>query len=311
MVATNEIVEESVVASNFAAILDKLAAPALAKGTILLNHRVVEIENLPSTPPTISVSTSCGSESQFDAVVVTTPLGCLKGDRTTFTPVLPLALSKAFSTISVGHLEKVYINFPRAFWRSEGATNHAPNESQGALEDPYPGYTNWISPNYSKDANPQGWPQEAYDLAAFAPPHSHPTLLFYTFGDLSAHITSAIHSQPYDKQHTFLVSFFKPYYSRLPEYSSTDETCQPKKFLATTWRYDELAGFGSYCNFQVGCEDADDCVERIREGLPERRIWFAGEHAAPVEEMGTVTGAYLSGEGAARRVLKELGMDSL
>lgn len=52
------------------------------------------------------------------------------------------------------------------------------------------------------------------------------------------------------------------------------------------------------------------CLERIREGLGERRIWFAGEHAAPVEEMGTVTGAYLSGDGAARRVLKELGLDA-
>jgi len=47
-------------------------------------------------------------------------------------------------------------------------------------------------------------------------------------------------------------------------------------------------------------------VERIRIGCPERWIWFAGEHAAPEEEMGTVAGAYLSGEAAARKVVEAL-----
>jgi hypothetical protein len=42
------------------------------------------------------------------------------------------------------------------------------------------------------------------------------------------------------------------------------------------------------------------------KGCPERAIWFAGEHAAPEEEMGTVTGAYMSGERAARMVLEAI-----
>jgi hypothetical protein len=237
-------------------------------------------------------------------------LGRLKRELTTFTPSLPASLTHAFSAISVGHLEKVYINFPRAFWRSTTMNEHMADGVAGNEEDPNPGYTNWIAPGYANDTNPKAWPQEAYDLAAFAPPHAHPTLLWYTFGDLSAHITGSIHGRPYPKQHAFLTSFFEPYYSRLPNYSATDPSCQPAKFLATTWQYDELSGYGSYCNFQVGCEDADVCLERIREGLPERRIWFAGEHAAPVEEMGTVAGAYLSGEAAAGRVLKELGIEA-
>jgi hypothetical protein len=43
-------------------------------------------------------------------------------------------------------------------------------------------------------------------------------------------------------------------------------------------------------------------IEVLRAGCPERRIWFAGEHTAPFVALGTVTGAYWSGEGVARRI---------
>ena len=52
--------------------------------------------------------------------------------------------------------------------------------------------------------------------------------------------------------------------------------------------------------------DADGDVEALRHGCPERRLWFAGEHAAPFDELGTATGAYLSGEGAAKSVVQTL-----
>ena len=36
--------------------------------------------------------------------------------------------------------------------------------------------------------------------------------------------------------------------------------------------------------------------------MPERAIWFAGEHCAPYEALGTVTGAWWSGDAIGRRV---------
>jgi len=294
--------EESVVASTFTDILKKLAAPALASANILLNTLVVGIENLPSSPPTVSIKTEDGKEYQFDAAVVTTPLGWLKRNLHVFDPPIPGILTKAISSISVGHLEKVYLTFPRAFWRT--TTTTTPSTSTA---DPHAGYTNWVSPSYAGATNPHAWPQEAYDLAAFAPPHAHPTLLFYTFGAASAHIAAAVHGRPPPAQLAFLAAFFAPYVARLPGFDAADPGCAPRAALATAWRFDELAGGGSYCNFQVGLEDADVCLEALRVGCPERRVWFAGEHVAPVEEMGTVTGAYLSGEGAARRLIAALG----
>lgn len=78
----------------------------------------------------------------------------------------------------------------------------------------------------------------------------------------------------------------------------------PKRFLATEWCNDDLAGNGSYSNFQVGMTDAARDVEAIRYGMPEQHIYFAGEHTAPFDGLGTVAGAYTSGEKVATRIIE-------
>lgn len=266
---------------------------------MLLKQKVIAVENTDSSERTVSITTDDGTVQSFDALIVTTPLGWLKSNASeVFSPPLPTNILQAIAAISVGHLEKIFINFPRAFWRSD---------IKEGSEDPFPLYTNWTAPSYAPDTNPNQWPQEAYDLAAFAPPNTRPTLLFYAYGDGSIHISSQIHNKPVAIQYEFLNSFFKPYYSRLPGYDASDPTCQPRTFLASSWQHDELSGYGSYCNFQIGIENGDECVEAFRRGCPDRSIWFAGEHAAPEEEMGTVSGAYFSGEEAARNVLSAFG----
>jgi hypothetical protein len=201
-------------------------------------------------------------------------------------------------------LPEIYVTFPSAFWRTPVTGGPKPASE-------IPEYTNWISPAYATSTNPHHWPQEAYDLAAFAAPFTRPTLLMYLFGDLSAHISSIVHNNPDEAtQHALLDAFFKPYYSLLPNYSSDNPECRPKAFLATAWRYDELAGNGSYCNLQVGIDHADKHIETIQHGMPERGIWFAGEHASPFEELGTAAGAYMSGERVAGRILEKYGFET-
>lgn len=58
----------------------------------------------------------------------------------------------------------------------------------------------------------------------------------------------------------------------------------------------------------MGVKDAAGDVKAIREGVPDRRLWFAGEHTSPFEELGTVAGAYLSGEGVALGILEGYGV---
>jgi hypothetical protein len=108
-----------------------------------------------------------------------------------------------------------------------------------------------------------------------------------------------------------LWNFFRPYVSRLPNFSEEHPECMPVDILATGWTNDEFAGYGSYSNFPVGATECDKDIEAMREGkgLVERGVWLAGEHTAPFVASGTVTGAYWAGEKVAGRMLEAWGMD--
>lgn len=51
-------------------------------------------------------------------------------------------------------------------------------------------------------------------------------------------------------------------------------------------------------------EDAARDVEAIRHGMPQQHIYFAGEHTASFDGLGTVAGAYSSGERVAQRIIE-------
>ncbi|KAG4264650.1 hypothetical protein FPRO06_05275 [Fusarium proliferatum] len=233
-----------------------------------------------------------GQTLEFDEVVVTAPLGWLKRNLDAFEPALPARMTKAIDAIGYGCLEKVYINFPNPYWLgTEGSSRKAE------------GFVQWLSPNYVPDLNPRRWNQEVVELASLDPTVSHPTLLFYTYGEQSQYITSELLKIPDpQKKDAFLLNFFKPYYSRLPHYSDSNPDCKPSGFMATDWLHDELSGFGSYSNFQVGLEEGDADIRTMREGLPDHGLWLAGEHTAPFVGLGTATGAYWSGEAVGKRI---------
>lgn len=284
------------VESNYAAILDRIAEPARRDADIRLDFYVKDISTPSSRSPggLVKVVSREGQSMTFDEVVVTTPLGWLKQNHgDVFSPCLPPRISAAIEHISLSHLEKVFITFPSIFWTTD----------QMEAGD-FPAYTNWLHPTYATATNPQGWPQEIWDLSAFTPPNRHPTILFYIYGDCSRHIVSSISKMSAEEEFHFLDDFFRPYYSRLPGYHASSNDCKPKAILASRWQTDNLSGNASYCNFQVGIRSADEDVTALRDGCPDRRLWFCGEHAAPFEECGTVAGAYLSGEATGNNILK-------
>lgn len=55
-------------------------------------------------------------------------------------------------------------------------------------------------------------------------------------------------------------------------------------------------------------EEGNKDVEVLRHGVPERGVWFAGEHTAPFIASGTTTGAYWSGEAVGERIAEAYGM---
>ncbi|KFH43881.1 polyamine oxidase-like protein [Hapsidospora chrysogenum ATCC 11550] len=285
-------------AGTYKKILELIAEPAVSEADIKFNTKAERISRRVSPDEPVRVQTTDGQVLEFDEVVVTSPLGWLKRHMEAFEPELPARLSKAIKSIAYGCLEKVYISFPEAFWMSS-------DDDAGNVR----GFVQWLSPNYTPETNPQRWSQELVELASLSPGSSHPTLLFYTYGAQSEYLTAKVSELKSKKEKDeYLLAFFRPYYSRLPQYSESDPRCQPTACLATSWMRDELAGNGSYCNFQVGLEEGDEDVKVMRHGLPEQGLWFAGEHTAPFVALGTATGAYWSGESVGERIAEAYGV---
>lgn len=327
--------ENPFVAGTYARILNSVAQPAQLKAEVCLDTEVIRVFSRPGqsghngrTPNTVCITSAGGETTSYDEVVITTPLGWLKRNKHVFEPPLTPRLDQAIQNIGYGTLDKVYITFPSAFWdvpvQYATPTNgfdpngKTPNVTatttpldqplRSNAEEHYPGFTHWLSPAYAPDTNPKHWDQQGMNMAALPAKCAHPTILFYVYGPCSQHIADLVASLPSETSDNELIEFFKPYYSRLPNYDASNADCRPKAVLATAWANDKFAGHGSYSNFQVGLEKGDEDIEVMREGMPERGIWFAGEHTAPFVALGTSTGAYWSGERVAERIAKVYGL---
>jgi hypothetical protein len=125
------------------------------------------------------------------------------------------------------------------------------------------------------------------------------------YGQWGRHISGLIRGMPQDsvERYRILNEIFRPYYSKFPNYNRSRPECRPSEFLSTDWQNDRFAGYGSFANLPVGSGDCDQHFQALREGLGEDRgIWFAGEHTSPPGGLGTVTGAYWSGEEVAKKL---------
>lgn len=193
----------------------------------------------------------------------------------------------------------MYVTFPRAFWLGP---DDQPDSKSPA------GFTQWLHPSYSKPPARKEWNQEAVDLATLPGSCAHPTLLFYIYGDQGSLIANKWNELSTEEERTsWLAEYFRPYLEKLAHYDAKSKDCMPSYCLATSWTTDELAGNGSYSNFPIGLTEGDKDIEVMREGVPERNLWFAGEHTAPFVALGTVTGAFWSGEMVAQRIAEKYG----
>ncbi|PWO23821.1 splicing factor U2af a subunit [Pyrenophora tritici-repentis] len=301
--------ENLFVASTYEKILRKIAEPALKGAEIRFEHKVNKITSREESG-NISVTVEIDGKGSmtFDEVVMTAPLGWLKRSTSAFEPALPPRLQQAIQNLGYGHLDKVYITFPTAFWNvstlSSSTTTISPSSqpapnitattaplhqlASASTTTHYPGFTHWLHPTYATQTNQEAWNQEAVNLAALPDNTAHPTLLFYTHGPTSQHLAYLLSTMPTTQHNSLLTAFFHPYYSLLPNYSASSADCVPSAVLATAWANDEMAGWGSYCNFQTGLQEGDGDVEVLRKGVPERGVWMAGEACAPFVALGTV-----------------------
>ncbi|KAK6433030.1 hypothetical protein LTR95_010793 [Oleoguttula sp. CCFEE 5521] len=335
--------ENPFVAGTYTKILEAVAAPALKRAEIRLKAKVTGVHSREGEGNQKSIiETASGERCEFDEVVVTSPLGWLKRNSDMFLPALTPRLAQAIDNIGYGTLDKVYFTFPSAFWHETKSTNavatpatngetplvtgvdphhttpnlHAPTlplhqPAKSSSASSYPGFVHYLPPTYASNTNSHSWDLQALNLAALPSPTAHPTLLFYIYGDCATHIANLSTSLDPPVLQKALIDFFTPYIALLPNYSFQSPSCKPTAALATAWAADELAGYGSYSNFQVGLEEGDKDIEIMRTGMPERGVWFAGEHTAPFVALGTSTGAYWAGEGVGARIVARHGLEDV
>jgi hypothetical protein len=291
------------VATTYSKILEKVAKPALEQADVYLSEEVVRIEYLGEDHKDdgqVLIETASGMRKTFDHAVITAPHGWLKRNKESFIPPLPKNLSDAIDSIAYGRLEKVFFHFQRAWW--EG--------NQDGLGDPnrYASEVLWARPEYAPETNPGRWNQEIFSCSAFPSDTAHPTMWFYIYGDHSKFVTEALQGlSPESKEYQdALETFFKPYYSLLPNYDESNPNCKPVKALSTDWAHDKFAGYGAYTHYAVPLKDGAKAVSIIRDGMgKERNIWFAGEHTAPDI---AIVGAYWSGERVAMEIMVRSGV---
>ncbi|KAK9451503.1 uncharacterized protein V1518DRAFT_408717 [Limtongia smithiae] len=262
------------VASGFTGILQDMARVVVKTASLRLQtpvSRVITVDD------GVIVEAE-GAREHYDAVVVSVPLGVLKQKDIVFEPALPEAIENAIKALGYGRLEKVYLRFPRQFWTSDNFQ--------------------FFQPEYAEETNSAKWPMSAVSLAHLPEQYAQPVLLWYLYGEMSAHFLGL--ATEADK-----IQFLEPYYSRISGYDATRDA--PDGLLHTAWSQDRHAGCGSYSNFQVGLVEGTANVDALRQGMPERRVWFAGEHCSDVLQLATVSGAYEAGQHAGAGVAARLG----
>jgi hypothetical protein len=110
-------------------------ASGLAVGqTILLNQVVSRIAY---NATQAVVTTSSGRQFAADYVVVTLPLGVLQAGSVAFSPALSTAKAVSLTHVGMGVLDKVWLQFPYAFWLSSVETINCVTTTKGYFTETY------------------------------------------------------------------------------------------------------------------------------------------------------------------------------
>lgn len=243
---------------------------------IRLNQPVNEID-WDSEDRRLQVSTD-GQSWQADQVIVTLPLGVLKGelDNGLFSPPLPSWKSQAIRRMRFGVLNKIVLVFDEIFWERDrdmfGLLNPAQDADSVLQED------------YVQDRGRFFLFWNCVKTAGL------PVLTALMAGDSAEEAESARDDDLVKKVTLQLAKIF-----RLPARPI------PSEVIITRWRKDPFAR-GSYSS--LGPDAKPDDYEAIARPV-NGRLFFAGEATCETHP-ATVHGAYLSGLRAAAEVFESI-----
>ncbi|KAI1472741.1 uncharacterized protein F4812DRAFT_454555 [Daldinia caldariorum] len=224
------MVEEVFVESSYSVILRRIAKSAIEQADITLEAKIVLIDTLRyNTSRKVTLRTEVGKEYDFDQVVITTPLGWLQKNmareslRHVSLRVLDLGRDDGGFLPRVHELAHAVVRArqqPARLAPGDLKTGR-PRRAQQAPDHPLLPVRRLLAARLRRD------PRAAEGQEVRVPAGLPPALLRAAAGSY---------------------------------YNTASGACAPTAILATEWLKDDLCGNASYCNFQVGVEEADQDI---------------------------------------------------
>ena len=253
-------------ATTYAPLVEKIAQPVLNADILEYKQRVTKITSLPDDRLLIhSECTQTGVTKRItaDVVLCTVPLGVLKADKIAFSPSLPIHITSAIKNLGMGTAEKCFIKMNKAFWLREKTLDMDRPISR------YPYNADMFA--FLPDDDASQPLIELISLASF-PVNREPVLLCYSAANVAEMLARKWHEEGADG----IKSYFLPFIAKLPGYTPD---CQIEDVCSTQWLTDEFS-LGSYSFSPKGAEDTISDCDAFARGVPERNLFFAGEHCA-------------------------------
>jgi monoamine oxidase len=253
----------------------------LAKG---LDIRLSEpVESVTCREDGAVVETDKGRH-EADAVIVTLPLGILKRGQVAFQPDLPANKLAAIDRLGIGVLNKVAVKFPEVFW---------PEDTE--FFEYLAGRRNYGAVSSAACATCHEPPRlrESGGFAEFVnmvPVNSAPVLMALTGGPFGHRLDSWSDEKVRAEVMQTISAMFG------------DSIPEPTGMIVSRWHADPWAG-GAYSHLPVG--SSPDDYKELGRSCHNGVLHFAGE-ATNAAHPGTVHGAFLSGQRAAKDVLARL-----
>ena len=215
-----------------------------------------------STADGVQVDSSAGL-FDCDQVVVTVPLGVLKGGSITFSPPLSAEKQQAIDRIGFGAYEKLAIRFDKFYWPKDAQRFNYMSTGEPSL------FHAWLNIGYYT---------------------GEPIIVAYHAGRRARHINQLSDGDLLEQTLTVMQRIFGD--------NGFGEIPAPERFVRTGWESDPFSQ-GSYSFNHVDQHKSD---RRTLARPIGNQIFFAGEASHPAY-YATVHGAYETGIRAAREIL--------
>jgi polyamine oxidase len=209
--------------------------------------------------------------------VIALPLGVLRAGYVRFEPELPPCKVEAIHTLGISLMDKVELLWHKRWWPSHINSFEIASMDSTPTFHPWP----WFYEPAPMRKHPLGWA----------------VLVCYVTGHFAEHVESLSDAEAISHCVATIRSAFP-----------AEDVPFPAEAHVTRWGRDELA-HGSWTYFAVG--SGPSTVRALREPVGTNGcIAFAGEHTCDGSvrglDMGTVHGAWLSGELAAKDLTKRI-----